>query len=130
VPRENAAAKARRYMAVNGTRKGRMTAHDRLAAFLAPDVLEALEDLVAERVADALAQLEPSSSPWLSVDAAAVYASVSARTVERAIARGQLKSDTVGSRRLVHREAVDKWIEAGTGGDVRTAPRGRPRGEV
>ncbi len=104
-----------------------MTPRDRLAAVLAPDVLDAIEALVAERVA--ALDLAPAASPWLSLDAAAGYSSVSVRTIERAISKGRLRSSAVGSRRLVHRDDLDAWIvKGGGGGEARTAPPRRPKG--
>jgi len=91
-----------------------VTARERLAAVLAPDVLDAFEELVAERVAHALAGTEnDNGSPWLSVQEAAEYARVSERTLSRAIARGRVRSETCGRRRLLHRDEVDAYLRAG-----------------
>src|SRR5262249_21742176 len=66
-----------------------------------------------------------SESPWLAVDEAADYLRVSERTVERRIKRGQLRSTTIGRRRLLHRDDLDALTRAATGEDV--APTTSPR---
>lgn len=88
-----------------------MSPRDRLAAVLAPDVLAALDEWIAERVASA-AELVPPLSPWLSAEDAAGYVGVSKRTIERAQARGRLRSAEVGRRRVYHRDDLDAWIRA------------------
>jgi excisionase family DNA binding protein len=102
-----------------------VTARERLAALLAPDVLAALEELVSERVAEAVAAMPSGSPPWLSLDEAAAHLRVSPRSVERAINRGRLRSSTVGRRRIVHRDDLDELATAATGEDV--APTTPPR---
>lgn len=104
-----------------------MTPRERLAAVLAPDVLAALEELVVERVAE-LAPATENGSPWLGVDAAAGYLGVSRATVERAVARGRLRSSTVGRRRLVHRDDLDDYVRGGAGGDSANHSTAPPRG--
>lgn len=91
-----------------------MTARDRLAAVLAPELLAAIEELVAERVSAELATGLPSEvgTPWLSIREAASYVALSERTLEREIARGRLRSSTVGRRRLLHREELDAYVRA------------------
>jgi excisionase family DNA binding protein len=79
---------------------------------LAPNVVDAIEELVSEGVASELADLTPNGTPWLSLRAAAVYIGVSARTVERALARGHLRSSTIGRRRLLHRDDLDAYLRA------------------
>ena len=65
---------------------------DPLSLF-APELVQAIERLVDERVKAALAELEPSNgSPWLSVADAAVYLGVSERTVGRLLERGRIRS--------------------------------------
>jgi excisionase family DNA binding protein len=98
-----------------------VTARERLAAALAPELLAALEQLVDERVAGALATLHRGSgSPWLALEEAAAYLRVSERTIERLIAKGRLRSSTIGRRRLVRRDDLDKYAGAGE----ETAPTG------
>lgn len=87
------------------------TARERLAGLLAPEVLAALDDLIAEHVAG-LAPAETNGSPWLSLSDGADYLSVSGRTLERAIAKGRLRTSTVGRRRLVHRDDLDAYARA------------------
>jgi excisionase family DNA binding protein len=91
-----------------------VTAFERLAAVLVPDILDALEKLVDERVEARLADLdaEATGAPWLSIREAAERAGVSERSLERAIASGRLRSSTVGRRRLVHRDDLDAYVRA------------------
>ena len=103
-----------------------MTARDRLAALLAPDVLDALEELVADCVAEAIdaAERQPAS-PWLPITDAADYLGLSERTLERAVARGRLRSSTIGRRRLLHRDDLDAFARGATGEEI--APTTPPR---
>ncbi len=89
-----------------------MTARDRLATALAPELLAALEQLVDERVEQALDEQVPAAnghgSPWLSVAEAAEYLRTSERTVQRLVKRGRVRSSTIGRRRLLHRDDLDR----------------------
>ena len=90
-----------------------MTARERLEMFLAPEVLAALEELVVEQVDQKLeAATNGHGSPWLSLDAAAEYTSLSRRTLEREIAKGRLRSPAIGRRRLFHRDELDTFLRA------------------
>lgn len=95
-----------------------------LTAHFSPDVVAAIEALVAERVEQALAgDRGPARSPWLSIPDAAAYLDVSESTVERCVAAGRLRSSTLGRRRLLHRDDLDRLAREGDGGGVaRTAP--------
>jgi excisionase family DNA binding protein len=90
----------------------------------------ALEDLVDERVAE---RLEVSTvvdySPWLSLDEAADYLRVSPRTLERQLARGRVRSTSIGRRRLLNRDDLDELAKAATREDATpaTPPRRRAR---
>ena len=76
--------------------------------------MQAIERLVDQRVKAALAELGPlNGSPWLSVADAAVYLSVSERTVGRLLERGRVRSTYVGRRRLLHRDDLDKHLRGG-----------------
>jgi excisionase family DNA binding protein len=77
-----------------------------------------LVDAIAERAAENVLErthAEPTSSPLLSVRDGAPYLGVSERTVERAIARGRLRSSAVGSRRLLHRDDLAAFVRRATG---------------
>lgn len=102
-------------------------ARARVAAALAPAVVDAIEELVSELIDERLAAASANgaSSPWLALDEAAAYLRVSARTLERRIAKGRVRSTTIGRRRLFHREDLDALAEAATGEDV--APTTPPR---
>ena len=108
-----------------------MSARDRLSAVLSPDLVEAIEELVEERVRERLdsAGAGGSSSPWLSLNEAADYLRVSPRTLERRIARGKVRSTSIGRRRLLHRDDLDALAEAATREDATpaTPPRRRAR---
>ena len=93
-----------------------MTAREQLAAVLSPSIVEAIQDLIAERVAAELASREEASSPWLSIADGADYLGVARRTIEREISRGRLKPSAVGRRRLLHPPDLDR-LAAGEGGD-------------
>jgi excisionase family DNA binding protein len=107
-----------------------VSGRETLLRSLSADLVEAIEELVDERVA---AALEPatdgSGSPWLDVDQAAEYLRVSTRTVERRVAGGRVRSTTIGRRRLFHRDDLDELAGAATREDVTpaTPPRRRAR---
>jgi excisionase family DNA binding protein len=85
--------------------------------------------LVAEEVARQLDDRglgeSRGDSPWLALDEAAAYLRVSVRTLERRIAKGRVRSTTIGRRRLLHREDLDALAETATGEE--TAPTAPPR---
>ncbi len=94
-----------------------MTGRDRLLAVLAPELVEAIEQLVDERVAERLEAHSTNGgtdSPWLSLDEAADHLRVSPRTLERRIAKGSVRSTTIGRRRLLHRDDLDELAKAAT----------------
>jgi excisionase family DNA binding protein len=107
-----------------------VTGRDRLLAILAPDLVEAIDQLVEERVRATLEALASNGgSPWLSLDEAAEYLRVSPRTLERQLARGRVRSSGIGRRRLLHRDDLDELAKAATREDVAptTPPRRRTR---
>lgn len=55
--------------------------------------------------------------PMLTVNEAAAYMRVSRRTVERLIARGELRPLHVGDRYRFHREAIDAYVSRNTRDD-------------
>jgi excisionase family DNA binding protein len=107
-----------------------VTGRDRLLASLSPELVDAIEQLITDRVQAALeTQGRGSSSPWLSLEEAAAYLRVSERTLERQLARGRLRSTTLGRRRLLHRDRLDEFAKSGDEGGVTpaTPPRRRAR---
>lgn len=104
-------------------------ARERLAAFLSPDVISALEELVDELVSERAAQPERVVSPWLSLTAAADYLGISPRQLERYVQQRSVRSSTLGRRRLLHRDDLDAFARAATREDVTpaTPPRRRNR---
>lgn len=91
---------------------------------LPPEALEAIARRAAEVVLEQLGRAD-AGSPWLSLDEAADYLRVNRRTVERLIARGRVRSTTLGRRRLLHRDELDSLAGAATGEE--TAPTAPPR---
>jgi excisionase family DNA binding protein len=84
---------------------------------LLPALARAIEELVDTRIAHALAEHDgrDNASPWLPLSAAAKYAYVSERTLERMVQRGQLRTTTLGRRRLVNRDDLDAFLEEAAG---------------
>ena len=75
-----------------------------LRTLFAPELVEALERLVDERVAAALADRPAEPEPvWLSLSEAADYLRVSPRTVARLRQQGRLCVSHIGRRVLVSR---------------------------
>lgn len=82
-------------------------ARDRLAAVLAPDLIEAIEDLVDERVAAEVASISASSAPaWLTLDQAAERLGCSRDAVRMRARRGRLESKPHGRRLYVSATSV------------------------
>lgn len=86
---------------------------ERLLGALAPEIVDALLELMDEKVAAAAGAGGQPVSPWLSIAEAAEYLRTSERTVERMIARGRIRSTTIGRRRLLRREELDAFAAAG-----------------
>ena len=85
-----------------------MTARDRLASALAPELLAALEQLVDERVAAALAETEPADGArWLTLEQAAERLGCSPDAVRMRAKRGRLESRRHDRRVYVSRMDVD-----------------------
>ena len=75
-----------------------------LRALFAPELVEALEQLVDERVAAALADRPAEPEPvWLSLSEAADVPASSPRTVARLREQGRLRVSHIGRRVLVNR---------------------------
>ena len=102
-----------------------------LRATFSPELVEALERLVDERVQAAVAELHPngagSSSPWLSLSEAAEYLRTSERTVQRLVKRSRIRTSTIGRRRLFHRDDLDALARATTGEEVAPTTPSRRR---
>jgi excisionase family DNA binding protein len=93
-----------------------VTPRERLEAALAAHVVDAVDELVRERVAAEVAAMTPASTPWLSIREAATYIGVSERTLERDLRNGRLRSSVVGRRRLLHRDDLDAYVRGDGGG--------------
>jgi excisionase family DNA binding protein len=95
-----------------------------LSLTLPADVVDAIAERAAELVLERV-QRDTVASPWLPVCDAAAYLGVSERTLERALARGRLRSSMVGRRRLLHRDDLDAFVRRAAGEE--TAPTAPPR---
>lgn len=86
-----------------------MSPRDRLAAVLAPELVEAFEALVVERVADELARLEAlrNNGPrWLTLAQAAERLGCSSAAVRMRASRGRLETRRHGRRLYVSAASV------------------------
>jgi excisionase family DNA binding protein len=79
-----------------------------LGSIFGPTLVAAIERLVDERLAEALAQREPTpaASPWLTVEQAAVLLGCSQDAVRMRINRGRLQARRQGRRVYVSRRSV------------------------
>ena len=95
-------------------------ARERLEAVLAPELVAAVEELVAERVRLELEAAGPGldGRAWLSVEQTAELLKTSPGAIRQRISTGWLAGDTVrdGKRRFVRREAVLRELERGSKG--------------
>ena len=104
-------------------------ARERLATAFAPELVDALEQLVEEQLRKRLENHEnEAASPWMSVQEAADYLRISPRHLERSIRKGRLSSTTLGRRRLLHRDDLNQFARAATREDVTPATPSRRRG--
>lgn len=88
-----------------------LTPRDRLAAVLAPELLDALDALVAERVAAELARLDAgrdNGPRWLTLEQAAKRLGCTAAAVRMRAARGRLQTRRHGRRVYVSAASVDE----------------------
>ena len=91
-----------------------MNPRDRLEALLAPDLLAALEQLIDERVAAALAaaRADAAGPRWLSVPTAAQYLDVSTERIRKLVARREIpySQEGPGCRVFFDRRDLDDWM--------------------
>ena len=87
-----------------------MTARDRLAVALAPELLRALEELVDERVrAELDARGNRTNGPrWMTVEQAADRLSCSPDAIRMRVKRGRLEHRRQGLRVYISAESVDR----------------------
>lgn len=79
-----------------------------LRARLGPELADAIEAVIDERIVAALAGLANGTAPpWLTIGEAAEYLRCSSRTIERQLADGRLASTEIGRRRLIWRADLD-----------------------
>lgn len=85
------------------------TPRDRLAALLAPDVLDAIEDLVTVRVEEEMARRATPDGPrWLTLEQAAQRLDCSPAAVRMRATRGRLQKRHQGRRLYVSAASVDE----------------------
>ena len=91
----------------------RKKAASELERIFSLDVAAILEAEIDRRVQAVLVglDLDRDGSPWLSEDQAADYLGVSKRTVQRMVARKRVRSTTIGRRRLLHRDDLDRAVK-------------------
>jgi excisionase family DNA binding protein len=82
-----------------------------LALTLSAEALEAIAERAAEIVLERQGKTE-AGSPWLSIADGAAYLGISARQLQRAITKGRLLSTTIGRRRLLHRDELERFARA------------------
>lgn len=77
------------------------------------EVPHEIVEAIARRAAEMMLEQETTNgSPWYSLSGAAAYLHLSERTLEREISRGRLRSSTIGRRRILHREDLDRFARA------------------
>ncbi len=87
-----------------------MTGRDRLLAALAPDLVEAIDQLVEESVRETLATVGAPSSPWLSIVEAAELLRCKRQRVDDLLSQGRLARYKDGSRTLVSRIELEEYL--------------------
>jgi excisionase family DNA binding protein len=87
-----------------------VTPRDRLLGSLAPELVAALEDLVAERVQVELAAVAAPATErmWLTLEEAAERLGISADAVRMRVNRGRLEARRHGRRLYVSAASVDR----------------------
>jgi excisionase family DNA binding protein len=80
-----------------------------LALPLAPEAL----DVIAERVADLLAQRAAEPSPWMTAEQAATYLAAPVSRIRKLTMTGELPHAKDGRRVLYRREELDAFIRNG-----------------
>ena len=89
-------------------------------------LVELIRAVAVEVVRDELAVLAPPPREWLTLADAADYLSISQRTLERLIAKGEIRSAPVERRRIVKRDWLDEYATAREE-VARTTPQRRRR---
>lgn len=84
---------------------------DPIALSIPEELVEAIAERAAEIVLERRREAD-AGSPWLSVADGAAYLSISERQLQRAITKGKITSTTIGRRRLLHRDELDRFARA------------------
>jgi excisionase family DNA binding protein len=86
-----------------------VTARETLLRSLAPEVVEAIEQLIAERIAATLAEAANGDRrTWLTLDEAAERLGVTADAVRMRVQRGRLDARRQGRRLYVSAASVER----------------------
>lgn len=71
-------------------------------------------NLVAVPIADLESLIARAGQRWLSIDQAATYCGLSAKSLSRAVARSELTPSTaVRGKRIFDRRQLDAWMMSG-----------------
>jgi excisionase family DNA binding protein len=87
-----------------------MSARERVAAVLGAELIAAIDELVDERVAAAVAKLAPATNgepEWLTLEQAGERLNCSPDAVRMRLRRGRLEARNHGRRVYVSRRSVD-----------------------
>jgi Helix-turn-helix domain len=87
-----------------------VSARDRLARILGPDLLELLASFVREEFQAAFAERE-TERRWSTAEAAADRYGVSASSLRKRAARGTLSHSRMGRRLLIDTRELDRELE-------------------
>jgi excisionase family DNA binding protein len=90
-----------------------VTGRDRLLQSLSPEVVEALEQLVDQRVRDrrdGVAGPSGKEPPWLSVVEAAELLRCKRQRIDDLLSQGRLSRYKDGARTLVSRSEVEEYL--------------------
>jgi excisionase family DNA binding protein len=74
-----------------------------------------LVEAIAKRAAAIVLEQQQEAgagSPWFSIADGAAYLGISERQLQRAITREKVPSSTIGRRRLLHRDELDRFARA------------------
>lgn len=87
-----------------------MSGRERLLAALSPEVVAAIDELVAERVRAEIAAYEQEANgrTWLTLDEAGERLGCSADAVRMRVKRGRLEAKTQGRRVYVSASSVER----------------------
>ena len=96
-----------------------MTRVTDLRDLVAPEIVEALDRHIEERVREVIAECDTNTSPqWLSIEEASTHLRVSPRTLHRLLRSQRIRAESVGRRRVIARTELDRYMNATEREDV------------